>query len=367
MNARAALVFACAAPVLAQSHWQFTGGDGTARIAGPTPNVLRGPRASADGLAAGDYAVHFGVDAAGQPASLAFAVPDGASVHLAVERAGPPAARTIAIDGDDWTETTGPDTLRTTGPLTDGDYRVEVTCDPGATEVVGLVARWSGANGFYAFVFDRARGEYRLERHLGPDALVLARAATATALTGPRRLALQVQGFRMQAACDDEIVLQLFDGALSAGAFGVCWRGARPAWSAFTVAPPVAPRASAALVRTEDRTATLRAATNVTPGHWYVLELQIDRPHALLPVDAAGLEPWLASRPAAPRVLLADPRGALGAGTFGEVPPSGTVQVGIEWPELPALRGQVALARLLLVTADGALLSGATPFVPLRL
>src|SRR5262249_21761186 len=66
VNAAAtALVVALTAPALAQSRWQFTGGDGTARAAGPTRKVLHGPRASADGLAAGDYEVHFGVDAAG--------------------------------------------------------------------------------------------------------------------------------------------------------------------------------------------------------------------------------------------------------------------------------------------------------------
>lgn len=356
---------AAAAP--AQTEWRLCGSDAVVRVGGAATAELQGPRAARSQLAAGDIVVHFGVDALGKPVSLAFPVPAGAMVQVAVEPAGPAARRSLAVAGSGWTETAGTDTVRTTGSLEEGDYRLEVRQEPAAgTAVVGLVARWRSATQFYAFVLDRERGEVRFERHLGPDALVLARAAAPQAVAGARTLALQVQGFRLQGLIDDAIVLQMFDGALTNGACGVCWRGTGPAWGELRLGPPVPPRASAALVQEPGVAATFHAATTVTPGHWYVLELRLDRPHPLVPTDSAGLEPWLLGRAAAPEVLRTDLRGLLGRGTFGEVPPDGGVHFPVEWPDLPALRLHVAMARALLVTADGCEVTAATPAVPVR-
>lgn len=365
------IVFVAALPGLsvlpAQADWQLCGSVASARIGGAARAELVGPRASATKLSAGECTVNFGSDALGRPAPLQFAVPDGARVHVAVEPAGPSAARSVPLAGEEWHETAGVDTVRTTGSPDDGDYCVEATVLAAATsQIVGVVARWRSANEFYACVLDLARGEVRIERHLGPDAFVLAKAAVSSAAAEPRRLALQVQGFRLQAVLDDAIVLQLFDGAVTKGAFGICWRGAAPAWQGLRLSPPAMQRASAALVRAADGTAMLHAATAVTPGHWHVLELALDRPHALVPRDAAGLEPWLLMRSAGPWVLDTDLRGLLGKDTFGEVPANGNVSHPVEWPDLPRLRLQAALVRMLLVTADGSTVTAATPAVPLH-
>lgn len=368
MRASSILVVVAAAlgaPGLAQSEWRLCGSAAGVRIVGTTSIEMHGPR-DAKTLPAGEYAVHFGVDALGKPASLAFTVPEAATVQLAVEAAGPVGGRALDVAGDGWTQTDGVEQVRTTGSAEDGEYRLEMRCATSeTTPLVGLVARWADASQSYAFVWDRARKEVRLERHLGPTPYVLARAALASPADGQRTLALQVQGFRLQGLVDDEIVLQLFDGALTKGAFGVCWRGEPPQWGRLLVTPPALPRASVALVGGATRTATLHAATTVTPGHFHVLELRLDRPHALVPLDAAGLEPWLLARPAAPLILRTDLRSTLGAGSFGEVPPSGNVSFQVERPDLPALRGQVAMARLLLVTADGSAVSAVSPAVPL--
>lgn len=351
----------------AQAEWQLCGSAASARLTGAASAELVGPRASATKLPAGECTVHFGVDALGRPASLLLAVPDGARVHVAVAPAGPAAVRVVPTTGEGWQETAGVDVVRTTGSPEDSDYCVEGTfVAAAASQIVGVVARWRSATEFYACVLDPARGEVRIERHLGPDAFVLAKATVPSAGAKVRRLGLQVQGFRLQAVLDDAVVLQLFDGAVTKGAFGVCWRGEAPTWNALTVAPPAPQRASAALVRAADGTAMLQAATAVTPGHWHVLDLVLDRPHPLVVRDAAGLEPWLLMRPAAPWVLGTDWRGRLGKDSLGEVPASGNVSHPVEWPDLPRLRLQAALVRMLLVTADGSTVTSATPAVPLH-
>lgn len=367
MNAARGCIAGCclAAALTAQSDWYLRGGHAEVRVVGPGNTVLTGPRDQRAGLAAGDYEVLFGADAAGVPGRLVFAVPDRASVHLAAAPAAEVSSRTFGISDPEWVETTGPDTMRTVGGRDEGDYRVSATVAVDATNpVVGLVARWQGPDEFYAFLVDNTRGEVRLERRLGAKPLVLARATVPTP-PGSRTLALQVHGFRLQASIDDRVVLQVFDGGITRGAFGICWQGPVPAWRTFAVAPPATPRASAALVRTGPGRATVHASTPVSPGHWSVVELVLDRPHPLVPRDGAGLEPWLLQRPAAPRVMTADWRGTLAGNGIGEVPGQGVVRCDLEWPELPALRLQAAAVRLLFVSADGEAITAATPPVPL--
>ncbi|MFY9345744.1 MAG: hypothetical protein WAT39_24850 [Planctomycetota bacterium] len=363
-----AYVTAAAVPAQAPTTWQLRGGDAMARIVGPDSVQLRGPRARHQGLRAGDYTVHFGADAAGKPGSLSFAVPAGAGVWLATGPASAATLRNIEPVGSHWRDSggAGSERMRTTGSLDESDYRITATVDAGTTTTPhGLVARWRSANEYYAFVVDRAVGELRLERKLGQAPLVLARAAWPDAPGGHCELALQVQGFRLQAFVDDRLVLQALDGGIAGGGYGTTWRGTTPSWNAITVGPPAASRASVALVRTGGA-ASLHAATAAVPGHFHVLELALDRPHPLLPYEPSGLEPWLLQRAAAPQVMLADWRGSLGLRGVDVVPRDGTIHCPVEWPALPALQGQVALVRLLLVTADGDTLAGATPAVPLN-
>ena len=356
---------ALAKGALAQTHWQLRGAPAAVRVVGASAFVLQGPVAWRE-AGSGEHAVHFAPDANGKPMSLQFAVPDGARVALATESASPAVANEQVLVGEHWHEHAGDWSTRTTGEPERADYRVvaSVRLDDAALQF-GLVARWRAADQLYRFVCDRAARELRLERQLGGPAMTLLRAPLPAWAAGEEHeLALQVQGFRLQAFVDDVPVLQCFDGALTQGAFGLCHRGPTPAWQRCAIAPPVAPSASSAVMQ-DGRSVALFARAPVTPGHWYVLELALDRPFAALPI-LNGLEPWLLQRPAAPQILLGDWRGTLGRGVTGELGNAGAIAVTIELPALSALRSCTVLARWLLVSADGGEIAARTPSVPIR-
>lgn len=347
--------------VLAQSDWSLCGGAGTVQVTGAGAAKLAGPRATTT-LPAGDYAVHFGVDGGGKPASLRFEVPDRALVHLAIQPAQVAEWREVASDADGWVEHRGASMQRVLTGSDDGPYRIEGECTIAAdTRQIGLLARWRGPDQHYRFVLDRDAGEVRFERRLGSE-LVLARAKfTAPPAGALVRLAFQVQGFRLTGCVDEAPVLACFDGALTIGAFGTCHIGAAPEWRlrAGAAAPS---RGSAALVQ-DGAQVVLHAATDVVPGHWHVLRLGLDRPHPLLPL-ANGIEPWLLQRPAAPTILIADWRGQLGSSGIGELGPDGRLRCDLQLPALPALRLRVALLSALLVGPHGEEVVGATPGLP---
>ena len=357
----------------AQATWQLRVGDGLARIAGgadaghvvaATTGPFRWP--------AGAFVVHFGVDALGKPMSLPLDVPDGAEVMVVTAPAGAAEAKVVRADAPDWQGFTGgvaPATwnARCIDPAGGGNHRVEASFVRGATSGdVGLVARWLDERQHYRLVWDRARSELRLERQHGDLTIVLARATSPGWDEHEHTLALQVEGFRLAAFCDDALVLQALDGAFETGACGVWWSGEPVSWQRFAIAPPAAPRGSSALVRSAG-SAVFTAGTTVAPGNLHVLELRLDRSHPALPATPAGLEPWLVRSPAAPIVLQADWRESLGAGGIGEVPTNGVFTSRLVWPATPALGGQSVLVRALLVAADGEAVIGATPAVPLRL
>ncbi len=383
MNAArsAALAALLLAPVAAQSaRWTLVGADADVHVivasagrdrATRTPLLLRGPRAFAatDAGDGGSVVVTFAADALGKPESLRLDVPRGADVHLAVAAAGKAPRRELDVDGGGWTEPPGAN-ARVTGDAAQRDYRVEAcwNAPPGGGDgdAVGLVARWSGAGDHYALVRE-ADGAVRLERRTGGHTLLL-----ASAPHGPRgwplRLAFELDGFRLRGFVGDHAQVDVLDGALTGGQLGWCWRGgARPPLAAITVGPPAPPRTSVALVREAGGAATLHVAGPMPPGHLAVLELRLDRPGPLVPATGSGLEPWLLHRPIGPHVMFTDWASSLGAGTFAEVPPRGQLECRVRWPDLPALRGQVALARLVFVTPDGTVAAGVSPAAPLRL
>ncbi len=347
--------------LVAQSDWQLHGGAAPVRLVGPETVTLDGPRAQRQQLPAGDWRVHFGVDALGQPGALAFVVPDAARVRLATERAGAVVSHALDPNGVGWTELAGPDTVRTTGAPDAGDYRIAATVDGDAS--CGLVARFRSANEFYALLVDATRREVRLERRLGDKPLVLATAPLPTAAGKTRALALQVHGFRLHAFLDGESVLQVFDGAIQRGAYGVCWRGKAPTFASVVVSPPASPRASCAAVADGSTAIALHASTPMSPGHAWFVELALDRPHPLVPLDANGIEPWLLQPPAAPQAMLCDWKGSLGAAALGEVPSDGKVTARLQWPDRPGVRRLGAMARFVFVTSDGAAVGGVSPAV----
>jgi hypothetical protein len=347
----------------AQTDWSLCGGGGAVQVTGAGAAQLVGPRAAAT-LPAGAYAVHFGVDGAGKPASLQFDVPDGARVQLAVEPAPAAEWRLVAADASGWVEHRATPLSRVLTGSDDGPYRVEGECEIVAeTRRIGLLARWRAADQHYRFVLDRDAGEVRFERRLGSE-LVLARAKFAAPPVGARvRLAFQVQGFRLTGCVDDAPVLACFDGALSIGAFGTCHTGPAPDWR-LRIGAAAPMRGSAALVQ-HGAHVELHATTEVVPGHWHVLRLALDRPHPLLPLHN-GVEPWLLQRPAAPTILIADWRGQLGRDGIGELGPDGRLRCELQMPALPALQLRVALLSALLVGPHGEDVVGATPGLPVR-
>jgi hypothetical protein len=200
---------------------------------------------------------------------------------------------------------------------------------------------------------------------MGGHVLELA-AANAGPPAGAVELALEVHGFRVRGFVGDHLLLEVLDGALTEGRLGWCWRGRRAAPAAMAVGAPAEPRLSAALVRERGGAATLHVAGPMPPGHWAALELRLDRPGPLVPLTGANLEPWLLLPPLVPNVL-SQPAVQPLAGALREVPPRGQLECPIAWPDLPALRRHVALARVLFVSPDGSVVAGASPAVPLRL
>lgn len=372
--ARAAMALAwllsVGATARAQSLWFLRGSDAAARVVGAVPTTMRGPRAGPVELGEGDYAVHFAADALGKPDSLGFDVPEGARVHLAVAPALAVAASTLVPDAAGWHVFGGGSgdaswVARCTGEPDARDYRVVAAARGGSdTAAFGVVARWHDETEHYRFVWDRRRRELRLERRLGSDTMVLGTAPAPADDDHVHELALQVSGFRLQACCDEAIVVQAFDGAMTEGAFGTWTVGEPPDWQRLTLEPPAAPRASSAVVQVANR-ASLHARVEVGDGHYHVLELVLDRPHALVPRTASGLELWLMQRPAAPEVLFGDWRNSLGPGSLGEVHDGGVAACELLWPSLARLRHEAALLRFLLASPDGEVLVDATPPVPL--
>ena len=336
---------ALAPAAVAQTHWSLRGGDARVRLAGPVATWLQGPVAASDPLPAGDYAVHFGVDAVGKPRSLAFAVADGAHVRLAAA----PAPRAVAegVGGDE----------------PGASYRVAATTPPGSDGTLGLVARRAEDSEVH-FVWDRGEGEFRLEVLAVGRTRVLARAVAPTGDEELHTMALQVEGFRIDAFFDEAPVLRAMSGGLSPGGVGAFTADTLAAFAMVERQPVARPRASVALV-VEPGRATLHGAVTVTPGHWHVLELSLDRPHPPLPLDEAGLEPWLLRGPAAPIVLTADWRDSYGPGGIGRIDADGTFSSRLQWPSFAALRRQCALVRALLVSPRGEVVAERTPAVPL--
>lgn len=346
----------------AQSTW-FVRSGAPARIVGATVTAVSGTAPAPFTTEDGAFAVHFAADAAGKPASLKIAAVKDALVHVAVEVAGPAPTDGIAADAAAWREQRQDDTVaRLLGGRDEKSVRLqaELRADADAA-VVGLLLRVQEDGGHYRYEWDRAAREHRLLRRMGGNDLVLARASGAA--EPPHLVAFAADGFRLQVCCDDAVVLQALDGGFENGLVGTWQRGGETAWSNLSIGRPAAPRASAAVVQVAGR-ATLHAWVPFSPGSLTVAELQLDRPHALVPATSAG-ELWVLQPPLAPVLGRGDWRNSLGADSIGEVDRDGTVRCTVDLPPLPELRGAACLLRVLVVDAEGEAISGATPFVPL--
>lgn len=349
---RTIVLWICALGAVCQAQegarWHVRSGAAGARIEGPTARSVTGVAPRPVSTAPGDYAVHFGSDAAGKPESLAFTVPDGATVAVAVELAAP--VEPIALQAG-----------------TVADYRLVASARAeGSHGRIGLVARRTDDDNWYRFVWDRNGANFRLERAMGGAMLVIA-AVPAPATDGEEhRLALQVDGFRLRAWFDDVLVLEVLDGAHEVGGHATWAEGVAVAWRSVVVEPPAVTRASGAIVA-HDHAATVTVATSASAGHYGVLELSLDRPHPTLLHTAANLELWMLQRAAAPRVLLGDFLGVLGDGAISELSRGGRMVAGVRWPNGAAIAGNAVLVRVLVVTPDGDRIVSRTPALPLSL
>lgn len=357
---RAALAAAsCAVALPAQASWTFVGGDTSAFVqAGAEPAMrLRGPRATHDDGPTGDCRVTFAADALGRPLQLAFAVAPADRVQLAIWSAGPMATTPVPLDGEGWQQQGGEWNVRTRAEGANGSQCVSVRTTAGdGTTGLGLVVRWRSPENWCRCVWDLEQGELRYERCLGGRIATMAR----TPLPADRRehaLALQVNGFRVQAFVDDVSAFTCFDGGSAPGAYGTCHRGVAPQWQALALAEPSQPTASIATVRSGDAT-QLHGALPWSPGQTFVLELALDRPHPLV-LAPNGFESLFLLRPAGPQVLLADWSQRLGRGTTGQLARDGLLHCELA-PTVPGLAGQAALARVLAI-ARGEMVVDASP------
>ena len=221
-----------------------------------------------------------------------------------------------------------------------------------------------GSRNRYALRVEAATHVAQLERHLGDSVFVLARRQLAPA-TGPRQLALQVRGFRIEARVDDEVVARAMDGALTRGRCGIeADPNARGVFGPFFAGAPLPPAPVGAVVRTPGR-AALTAVVPAAVGDLYSLALWLDRPGPALPAATSGLEPWLLLPPL--RGFLACSDTEAQGRWAGTVRPDGTVRATVLWPAQPALHGQFALWGGWLFAPDGSALEGMLPAVPLTL
>lgn len=228
----------------------------------------------------------------------------------------------------------------------------------------GLIARCGGKEQHYRLAWDVAAAELRLERQFGAHREVLGRTPLPTADEAWRELALQVEGFRLQAFVDGRLFAQALDGAHGDGRVGVFATGAAGCqFRGFAASAPLPWTASAALVVAAGEIA-LTARAPAAVGGVYAVSLALDRPCVALP-ELAGCEPFVLQRPAAPLVALG--AGGLGNGMFGDVDPRGDLQARFRLPRLPAMCGQVVLVSALLGSPDGSEAVGRLPAIALRL
>jgi hypothetical protein len=248
---------------------------------------------------------------------------------------------------------------RTFGDGEARDVRVKVRARAEPTSgPFGLVCRWQDAASHYRLVWEPRRSELRLERVLGGRSLTLAKVAAPAAVAW-HDLELQVDGFRLQAFCDDAPVAQVMDGALESGRYGtIVGDGAEAEFSTLTAAPPARPAASLCAITSAGRTQVVARAPAAV-GSAYALCLRLDRPMPALLRTRGGFEWFLMHSPLEPLLLL-------GFG-FGHVGLRGEISGSFAWPGGPALRGQVALVGGLIGSADGSMATGRLPWASTRL
>ena len=224
--------------------------------------------------------------------------------------------------------------------------------------VCGLVCRQSPAGGHYRLAWDAASAQLRLERHMGDQVVALAVADAPANANEWHDLELQVDGFRLQAFCDDRPVGQVMDGALDKGLYGTyVGEDAEVLFEQLAVASPAKPLASVASVTWPGHTSFYGQVPNA-PESGYALCLRLDTPLSVWPVGPAGFEPFLLQSPAEPVLLIRSAMGLVG--------PRGAIETGFSWPAGSMFLGQAALLGGFLSTPDQQALLGRLPWTAIR-
>jgi hypothetical protein len=213
------------------------------------------------------------------------------------------------------------------------------------------VARSSGPGDGYELSWDGSK--VTLQRRIGggkPWVIGTAKAPGSDGLF--HDLALQCNGFRLEAWFDGAPVVREMDGAHTSGRCGLFAMGgaARAEFIAFQVLPPARALPVLATVVEPGVGCTISASCPATPGGAYALALWLDRPHPALP-GIAGREPALLLQPAEPMFLLGGARAF--AGAFGELDRHGGLAASFALGRLPALHGQCVMVGGFVLDAEG--------------
>jgi len=303
-------------------------------------------------LSPGSLEFTFRPGGGGRPAPLTVQAPPDSVVVVAVDP--PPMSGEVS---DQLAESLA--TGRLFGELSARDLRLRarVQVRPGSA-ACGLVCRQVEDGSHYRLVWYVADARLRLERKLHDHLLLLAEVEAPAPGADWHNLELQVDGFRLQAFCDDLPVAQVMDGALANGRYGTYARpGAKVSFEHVVVAPPARPLASVAAVTTSGHTAFLGQVPEAG-GSIFVLCLRLDTPMPVWPTDAAGFEPFLLQRTAEPLVLIRD--------AISDVGPLGAIEAAFSWPTGQLLRGHAALLGGWVSTPDQQALLRRLPWAAVR-
>ena len=354
------------------------------RLVGAETYVQRGRAVRFEGVAAGDWTLHFAATSAGKPASLPLSLRDGDEAVVVVPATTAGAAddattlavhslREFAVVPADaaalWSEADGglrkvtataappAFTALVAGPAERRSQRVDADVAPGATGVVGVVLCWQDADNHYRGVWDRDAHEVRFERLLAGRLFVLGRHAVAVDDGAPHHLTAQSDGFRVALWFDDMPMVQTLDGAHTHGRAGL-WATleSEASFRGCRVGTPVQPCGVAAAVRRagpDDVAVHIAAMAPQQVGADYWLSLsRVPRPGPRL-LDEKGQEPFLLLGEGDLVLPLGASWGGRWRSVHGSVGPDGGIAAELRWPTRLGCRGRSVQLRLDLVSADG--------------
>ncbi len=225
-----------------------------------------------------------------------------------------------------------------------------------ASSTAGLACRHVDADNHYRLVLNGPSRELQLGRAMGGSFRLMQRLAVAAA-TAAHELELEVEGFRLVASIDGEVVFRAFDGGLDTGACATFVAdGASATLERVVADAPAAPAASLAVMQ-QVGAAEVAAAAPHAVGNPFVLCLAADRAEPLRIVDDSGFPLFVLVRSVEPSLLLF---------ACGIVDDDGSMRGELSWPLGPALRLQAALVGGFVGTPDASAMQERLPNAAVR-